>query len=66
MKKLNSQLDLKLDADEKALLDAFEAGKMNASSPSQASLEKFKLAATETNIKERLLEKPSNLARNSG
>jgi hypothetical protein len=66
MKKLNSQPDLKLDADEKALLDAFEAGKMNVSSPSQASLEKFKLAAIETIINERLFEKPSNLAKNMG
>ncbi|MEY4426005.1 MAG: hypothetical protein RL535_303 [Pseudomonadota bacterium] len=66
MKKLNSQPDLKLDADEKALLDAFEVGKMNSSSPSQASLEKFKRIASETISKERLFEKPSNLAKNTG
>ncbi|MEN9983051.1 MAG: hypothetical protein RI918_1020 [Pseudomonadota bacterium] len=63
MKKLNSQPTLKLDAEEKALLDVFEAGKMNASSLSKASLEKLKLAAAATIFDERSLEKPSNLAK---
>jgi hypothetical protein len=44
-------------------LDVFEAGKMNASSLSKASLEKLKLAAAATIFDERSLEKPSNLAK---
>ncbi|MEQ1536240.1 MAG: hypothetical protein ABL923_10215 [Burkholderiaceae bacterium] len=65
MKKLNPKPALKLDAGEQALLNAFEAGELNRSSLTKTSLEKFKLAATETMIKKRLLEKPSNLARNA-
>jgi hypothetical protein len=66
MQKIHRNPNLELDADEHALLDAFEAGKMNNSVLSKASLEKFKQAATTTFIKERLLEKPSNLAKSMG
>ena len=108
MKKLNTnnKSDFKLDAEEQALLNAFEAGEMQPTSPSKASLAKFKAAASATFIKDkrinirlsspdlmdiqaraleeglpyqtfiasilhkyasgRLLEKPSNLAKNMG
>ena len=61
MQKSQRNTNLELNADELALLDVFEAGKMNASSLSKASLEKFKLAAAATIFNERSLEKPSNL-----
>ena len=55
MKKLNtnSKPDFKLDAEEQALLNAFEAGEMKTSSPSKASLAKFKAAASATFIKDK-------------
>jgi predicted DNA binding CopG/RHH family protein len=102
----NSKPDFKLDAEEQELLNAFETGEMKSTSPSKASLAKFKAAASATFIKDkrinirlsspdlmdiqaraleeglpyqtfiasilhkyasgRLLEKPSNLARNTG
>ena len=102
----NSKPEFKLDAEEQELLNAFEAGEMKPTSPSKASLAKFKAAASATFIKDkrinirlsspdlmdiqaraleeglpyqtfiasilhkyaagRLLEKPSNLARNAG
>jgi len=66
MNKSNLILDLKLDSEEQAVLASFETGDMNNSSLSKKSLERFKLVATETIINERLFEKPSNLARNTG
>ncbi len=45
--------DFKLDAEEQALLDAFEAGEMKPTSPSKASLAKFKAAASATFIKDK-------------
>ena len=107
MKKMNikSKPHFMLDAEEQALLDVFEAGDLKSTSPSKASLAKFKAAASATFIKDkrinirlstpdlmdiqaraleeglpyqtfiasilhkyasgRLLEKPSNLAKNS-
>jgi hypothetical protein len=66
MQKSQRKINLELDADELALLEAFETSKMNKSSLSKVSLEKFKLAAAVTIIKERLLEKPSNLTKTMG
>jgi hypothetical protein len=39
MQKSQRKTNLELDADEQALMEAFEAGHMNKSSPSKASLE---------------------------
>jgi hypothetical protein len=66
MQKSQRKTNLELDADEQALMEAFEAGHMNKSSPSKASLEKFKFAAAATIINKCLLEKSSNLAKNMG
>jgi predicted DNA binding CopG/RHH family protein len=55
MKKLNtnSKPDFKLDAEEQELLNAFEAREIKSSSPSKASLAKFKAAASATFIKDK-------------
>lgn len=55
MKKSNpiAKLEFKLDAEEQALLDAFEKGEMKISSPSKASMAKFKAAASATFIKDK-------------
>ena len=43
----------KLDAFEKDMLDAYERGEFKSTSPSKASLAKFKAAATATFLKEK-------------
>ena len=61
MKKLNSHAsaqvslpaNFKLDAEEQALLDAFEAGEMKRTSPTKADLAKFKAAASATFLKDK-------------
>jgi predicted DNA binding CopG/RHH family protein len=55
MKKLNinSKPDFKLNDEEQALLNAFEAGEMKRPSPSKASLAKFKAAASATFFKDK-------------
>ena len=63
MKKLDTkpeqQPDFKLDTEEQTLLKAFEAGELKSTSQSKSSI-LHKYASG------RLLEKPSNLARNTG
>ena len=49
----NSKPDFKLDAEEQELLNAFEAGEMKSTSPSKASLTKFKAVASATFIKDK-------------
>lgn len=53
MKKPDAKFDAKLDAQEQALLNAFDAGKLKSKSPSKASLAKFKAAASATFIKDK-------------
>jgi predicted DNA binding CopG/RHH family protein len=53
MKKSDSKFDAMLNADEQALLNAFDTGKLKSKSPSKTSLAKFKAAASATFIKDK-------------
>lgn len=57
MKKTTVKPDSKLNAEEQELLNAFEVGEIENTPPLNANLEKFKLAAAATILKERLIEK---------